>query len=142
MAVISYFLLFSFFVSSSSVFSDADPGHKTGNLAIRVEESSDSPSYLAIRFLNLGAQTEIVAVDVAPVGSPNWNFMNRKTEAIWETNSVPSGPLQFRVVVTAGLEGKWYWASKVMPEDWRNGEIYDTGLHITDTSIMDTAEEL
>nr|GMC90359.1 expansin-like A2 [Ipomoea batatas] len=76
------------------------------------------------------------------VGSPNWNFMNRKTEAIWETNSVPSGPLQFRVVVTAGLEGKWYWASKVMPEDWRNGEIYDTGLHITDTSIMDTIGEL
>nr|GMC88633.1 expansin-like A2 [Ipomoea batatas] len=135
-AVISYLLLLLFLSTFATTFSD----HDDKNLAIRVEESSESPNYLAIQFLNLGARTEIVAVDVARVGSLNWNFMSRKNEAesgpaIWETNRVPSGALQFRVVVTAGLDGKWYWASKVMPEDWKSGEVYDTGLCISDIAI-------
>jgi len=36
-------------------------------LAVRVEESSKNPDYLAIKFLYQGGQTEIVAVDVAQV---------------------------------------------------------------------------
>ncbi|XP_031128690.1 expansin-like A2 [Ipomoea triloba] len=138
-AVISYLLLLLVHSTFTTAFSDASD-HDAKNLAIRVEESSDSPSYLAIQFLNLGDRTEIVAVDVAQVGSLNWNFMSRKNEgesgpAIWETNRVPSGALQFRVVVTAGFDGKWYWASKVMPEDWKSGEVYDTELCITDIDI-------
>ncbi|CAH9062390.1 unnamed protein product [Cuscuta europaea] len=135
-AIVKSYLLILLIVLSYSASTSS--GQNTQNLAIRVEESSQSPSYLAIRFLNMGDQTEIVAVDVAQVGSQNWNFMSsRKDEggAIWETNRVPGGPLQFRVVVTSGVEGKWYWARKVMPEDWRSGEIYDTGLRITDTAM-------
>nr|GMC90360.1 expansin-like A2 [Ipomoea batatas] len=145
-AVISYLLLLLLVHSTfATAFSDASD-HDAKNLAIRVEESSESRRYLAIQFLNLGARTEIVAVDVAEVGSLNWNFMSRKNEgesgpAIWETNRVPSGALQFRVVVTAGFDGKWYWASKVMPEDWKSGEVYDTGLCITDIDIsMETTD--
>jgi len=36
-------------------------------LAVRVEESSKKPDYLAIKFLYQGGQTEIVGVDVAQV---------------------------------------------------------------------------
>nr|GLL38869.1 expansin-like A1 [Ipomoea trifida] len=108
--------------------------HGTNNLAIRVEESSQRPSHLAITFLNQGGQTEIIAVDVAPVGFPNWSFMSRSTRggAIWETSAAPSGPLQFRLVVTAGFDGKWYWASNALPADWETGMIYDSGIQITD----------
>ena len=39
------------------------------NLSVRVEERSRAPSELAVRFLYQGGQTDIVAVDVAQVGT-------------------------------------------------------------------------
>nr|AVT44078.1 EXLA1 [Osmanthus fragrans] len=109
--------------------------YKNKNLAIRVEESSQKPHYLAIKFLYQGGKTEIVAVDVASqVDSSNWTFMSRSHGAIWETSRVPTGALQFRFAVTAGYDGKWYWAKSVLPADWKNGEIYDSGLQITDVA--------
>ncbi|KAL2329182.1 hypothetical protein Fmac_022609 [Flemingia macrophylla] len=106
--------------------------YKKQNLAIRVEESSKKPDYLAIKFLYQGGQTEIVAVDVAEVGSSNWSYMSRNHGAVWDTSRVPKGALQFRLVVTAGYDGKWIWAKKVLPVDWKNGVLYDSGLQITD----------
>lgn len=41
--------------------------YKNQGLAVRVEESSQKPYYLAIKILFQGGQTEIVAVDVAQV---------------------------------------------------------------------------
>lgn len=40
---------------------------KNKNLAIRVEQSSKRPNYLAITLLYQGGQTEIVGIDVAQV---------------------------------------------------------------------------
>ncbi|KAL8060111.1 hypothetical protein ABFX02_02G002900 [Erythranthe guttata] len=106
--------------------------YKNKNLGLRVEESSQKPNYLAVKLLYQGGQTEVVAMDVAQVGSSNWNYMSRKYGAVWDTSRVPNGPLQFRFVVTAGFDGKWYWAKSVLPSDWINGSIYDSGLQITD----------
>nr|QHQ74418.1 expansin-like A1 [Stylosanthes guianensis] len=107
--------------------------YKNKNLAVRVEESSKKPNYLAIKFLYQGGQTDIVAVDVAKVGSSNWSFLSRNHGAVWDTSRVPEGPLQLRLVVTAGFDGKWIWAQKeVLPADWKNGVIYDSGVQITD----------
>ncbi|GLT70639.1 hypothetical protein SLA2020_427030 [Shorea laevis] len=107
--------------------------YKNQNLAVRVEESSKKPQYLAIKFLYQGGQTEIVGVDVAQVGSSNWGFMSRNHGAVWDTSRVPSGPLQFRLVVTGGYDGKWIWAQKnVLPADWKTGVIYDSGVQIDD----------
>ncbi|KAF7810745.1 expansin-like A2 [Senna tora] len=106
--------------------------YKKQNLAVRVEESSKKPDYLAIKFLYQGGQTEIVGVDVAQVASPNWNYLSRKNGAIWETDRVPAGALQLRMVITSGFDGKWIWAPNVLPADWKPGHVYDTGLQITD----------
>ncbi|KAL7118458.1 hypothetical protein ACP275_02G002700 [Erythranthe tilingii] len=106
--------------------------YKNKNLGVRVEESSQKPNYLAVKLLYQGGQTEVVAMDVAQVGSSNWNYMSRKYGAVWDTSRVPNGPLQFRFVVTAGFDGKWYWAKTVLPSDWKTGSIYDSGLQITD----------
>ncbi|KAL0365726.1 UNVERIFIED_CONTAM: Expansin-like A2 [Sesamum angustifolium] len=106
--------------------------YKDKNLVVVVEESSQNPNYLALKFLYQGGQTEIVAVDVAQVGSSNWKFMSRKYGAVWETSRVPNGALQLRFVVTSGFDGKWYWAKNVLPQDWKNGGMYDSGLQITD----------
>ncbi|GLT86014.1 hypothetical protein SLE2022_041770 [Rubroshorea leprosula] len=106
--------------------------YKNQNLAVRVEESSQKPNYLAIQLFYQGGQTEIVSMDVAKVGSSSWSFMNRKSGAVWESSRVPGGALQFRFVVTSGYDGKWIWAKSVLPADWKTGVVYDTGVQITD----------
>ncbi|XP_074314630.1 expansin-like A2 [Silene latifolia] len=111
--------------------------YKGRNLAIRIEESSKNPDYLVIQILFQGGQTEIVAVDVAKVGSSNWTFMTRKYGAIWETKKAPSnGPLQFKFVVTSGFEGKNIWAKNVVPANWKPGVIYDTKVQINDIALQ------
>uniref|UniRef100_A0A0A9DQA4 Expansin-like EG45 domain-containing protein n=1 Tax=Arundo donax TaxID=35708 RepID=A0A0A9DQA4_ARUDO len=106
--------------------------YKHQNLSVRVEKSR-APNELAIRFLYQGGQTDIVAVDVAQVGSSNWKFMTRDYGPAWSTSQAPPGPLQLRVVVTGGYDGKWVWADReVLPRRWRAGEVYDTGVQITD----------
>ncbi|KAJ4777883.1 Expansin-like A1 [Rhynchospora pubera] len=103
------------------------------NLSVRVEEKSRSPNYLAIKFLYQGGQTDIVAVDVAQVGSSNWRFMTRDYGPVWSTSQAPTGPLQFRMVITGGYDGKWVWAdNSVLPADWRTGSIYDMKVQISD----------
>ena len=52
---------------------------------------------------------------------------------IWNTTRVPVGPLQMRMVVTGGYDGKWIWADKeVMPIAWKIGSVYDLGVQISD----------
>ncbi|KAE8672889.1 Expansin-like A2 [Hibiscus syriacus] len=106
--------------------------YKNQNLAVRVEESSQKPNYLVIKLLYQGGQTEVVSIDVAQVGSSNWNAMARNSGAVWDTSRFPDGALQFRFMVTSGHEGKWVWAKTALPADWKNGLVYDTGLQITD----------
>ncbi|XP_010266113.1 PREDICTED: expansin-like A2 [Nelumbo nucifera] len=106
--------------------------YKKQKLSVRVEETSQRPHYLAIKLLYQGGQTDIVAVDVAQVGSSNWRYMSRKYGTVWDTSRVPMGALQFRLVVTGGFDGKWVWAPKVLPADWRPGMTYDSGIQITD----------
>uniref|UniRef100_A0A7N0U6H4 Uncharacterized protein n=2 Tax=Kalanchoe fedtschenkoi TaxID=63787 RepID=A0A7N0U6H4_KALFE len=66
------------------------------------------------------------------VGSGNWRFMSRKFGAVWDTSQVPEGPLQFRLIVTAGYDGKYVWAKSVLPQDWKAGQVYDSGVQTDD----------
>ena len=103
------------------------------SLSVRVDERSRGPNELTISFLYPGGQTDIVAVDVAQVGSSSWKFMTREHGPSWSMANAPPGPLQMRLVVTGGYDGKWVWADReVLPRRWRAGEVYDTGVQITD----------
>lgn len=51
---------------------------------------------------------------------------------MWDTSRVPQGALQFRFVVTSGYDGKWVWAKKVLPADWKVGVIYNSDVQITE----------
>ncbi|KAK7256929.1 hypothetical protein RIF29_30532 [Crotalaria pallida] len=107
--------------------------YKNHNLSVRVEESSQKPNYLAITLLYQGGQTEIVAVYVAEVGGSNWSEMKRNHGAVWDTSKVPQGPLQLWMTVVGGYDGRMIRIQKeVLPADWKNGVIYDTGVKITD----------
>jgi hypothetical protein len=104
------------------------------NLSVRVEGRS-APGELTIRFLYQGGQTDIDAVDVATVGSSNWKFMTREHGPAWSTSQAPEGPLQLRMVVTGGYDGKWVWADReVLPRRWTAGRVYDTGVQIADVA--------
>eukprot|EP01018_Ginkgo_biloba_P023062 Gb_29324 [translate_table: standard] len=102
------------------------------NFSVKVDESSNYPYYLAVQFLYQGGQTDIVAVDVAQVGSSNWHYMNRNHGGVWDINKPPKGPLQFRFLITGGYDGKWVWSKYVLPSDWKIGIIYDSGVQIED----------
>ncbi|KAG8073333.1 hypothetical protein GUJ93_ZPchr0006g41917 [Zizania palustris] len=109
--------------------------YKHKNLSVRVDERSRGPNELAISFLYQGGQTDIVAVDVAQVGSSSWKFMTREHGPSWSISNAPPGPLQLRLVVTGGYDGKWIWADReVLPRRWRAGEVYDTGVQISDVA--------
>ncbi|CAM0956327.1 unnamed protein product [Alopecurus aequalis] len=109
------------------------------NLSVRVEERSGraAPGDLAIRFLYQGGQTDIVAVDVATAGSSSWKAMAREHGGpAWSTSQAPAGPLQLRMVVTGGYDGKWVWADgEVIPRQWTAGRVYDTGVQISDVAL-------
>uniref|UniRef100_A0A0A8Z8P4 Expansin-like EG45 domain-containing protein n=1 Tax=Arundo donax TaxID=35708 RepID=A0A0A8Z8P4_ARUDO len=110
------------------------------NLAVRVEEGSRNPSHLAVRFLYQGGQTDIAAVEIAQVGAtpPSWRSMaRRRKQGVWRTSRAPPGPLQLRLVVTAGSGGKWLRTDEAaaLPDDWRLGAVYDTGLRVTDVAL-------
>ncbi|XP_044445712.1 expansin-like A4 isoform X1 [Triticum aestivum] len=111
--------------------------YKSKNLAVRVDEtSSRNRGHLALRFLYHGGQTDIVAVEVAQAAalgaaqsaaapSPmNWQYMTRHqgSPGGWRTSRAPAGPLQLRLVVTAGSGSKWLRAEGAMlPAKWQPG---------------------
>ncbi|URE24560.1 expansin-like [Musa troglodytarum] len=97
--------------------------YKNHNLSVRVEENSKVPTIWPSSSCTRA------------VGSSNWRFMSRDYGPVWSTSRAPAGPLQLRVVVTGGYDGKWVWAPKpVLPAEWRTGSIYDTGVQITDVA--------
>ena len=69
------------------------------------------------------------------VGSSNWRFMTREHGPAWSTAQAPAGPLQLRLVVTGGYDGKWVWAeSEVLPRRWEAGRVYDAGVQVADVA--------
>eukprot|EP01018_Ginkgo_biloba_P023060 Gb_29322 [translate_table: standard] len=106
--------------------------HMGQHLSVKVDERSNYPSYLVVQFLYQGGQTNIVAVEVAQVGSYNWYCMKRNFGGIWDIDKPPTGPLQFRFLVTSGYDKKWVWSKYVLPSDWKEGVLYDSGLQIED----------
>ncbi|KAK1695652.1 hypothetical protein QYE76_012349 [Lolium multiflorum] len=107
------------------------------NLSVRAEARAASGG-LALRFLYQGGQTDIVAVDVGTAGSGSgWRAMTRERGGpAWSTEQAPAGPLQLRMVVTGGYDGKWVWADgEVIPRRWTAGRVYDTGVQIDDVAL-------
>ncbi|XP_047045941.1 expansin-like A2 [Lolium rigidum] len=107
------------------------------NLSVRAEARA-APGGLAVRFLYQGGQTDIVAVDVATAGSGSgWRAMTRERGGpAWSTEQAPAGPLQLRMVVTGGYDGKWVWADgEVIPRRWTASKVYDTGVQIDDVAL-------
>ncbi|GAB2253130.1 hypothetical protein Droror1_Dr00005977 [Drosera rotundifolia] len=104
--------------------------YKNQTLAVRVEDFSKQPGYLAIKILYQGGQTDIAGISVAQVGTSNGASLKRNYGAVWDTSSAPAGPLQLTFTVTSGVNGKSIVAQKALPANWQHGVIY--GVQISD----------
>ncbi|XP_057833087.1 expansin-like A1 [Cryptomeria japonica] len=101
------------------------------NMTVKIDKISNYPNFLAVQFLYQGGQTDIMGVEVAPVGTSNWKFMTRNHGAVWSMQQPPEGPMSLRLHVTSGYDGFWVWAKgAVLPSDWKVGSIYDSGVQI------------
>ncbi|GAB4853094.1 hypothetical protein Ancab_040587 [Ancistrocladus abbreviatus] len=107
---------------------------KEHNLSLRVEESSNYPNYLVVKILYQGGQTDITGIVVHGVASARFFPLRHNYGAIWSTNTVPYGPLQFRFGITSGNHSKAVLTKNPLPAHWKPGVIYDTGVQIEDIS--------
>ncbi|GAB2209598.1 hypothetical protein Drorol1_Dr00026816 [Drosera rotundifolia] len=101
--------------------------YKNQTLAVRVEDFSKQPGYLAIKVLYQGGQADITRIVVAQIGTSNGASLKLNYGAVWDTSSAPAGPLQLTSTVTSGVNGKSVVAQKALPANWQHGVIYDTG---------------
>ncbi|KAK8510781.1 hypothetical protein V6N13_097644 [Hibiscus sabdariffa] len=58
-------------------------------------------------------------------------LLDRSHGAVWTTTSPPSGPLSLRMLLS-GEDGdeSWIVPVNIIPENWKGGETYDTGVQI------------
>ncbi|TJX44964.1 hypothetical protein E8P77_29535, partial [Soehngenia saccharolytica] len=80
------------------------------NMTVRIDKISNYPYFLALQFLYQGGQTDIMGVEVAPVGSSRWKPMTRNHGAVWSIQQPPVGAMSIRILVTSGYDGYWVWA--------------------------------
>uniref|UniRef100_A0A0C9RS59 TSA: Wollemia nobilis Ref_Wollemi_Transcript_15547_1086 transcribed RNA sequence n=1 Tax=Wollemia nobilis TaxID=56998 RepID=A0A0C9RS59_9CONI len=105
--------------------------YRRQNLTVKIDKSSNYPYFLALQFLYQGGQTDITGVEVAKIGTSNWNFMTHNHGAVWSMDKPPMGPLSLRLLVTSGYDGYWVWPKRnLLPENWRVGAVYDSGVQI------------
>ncbi|KAJ8428540.1 hypothetical protein Cgig2_003788 [Carnegiea gigantea] len=109
--------------------------YKGQNLALRVEEYSKFPYYLAVKILYQGGQTDILTVDVAQVGQGNWKPMKRNYGVVWDSNQIPTGPLQFRFAINSGFDARYFNTYQVLPKNWVPGVIYNSTVQINDIAL-------
>ncbi|KAL9244822.1 hypothetical protein vseg_018546 [Gypsophila vaccaria] len=110
--------------------------YKGQNLAIRVEEFSKPPNYLAVKILYQGGQTKIVGAEVARVDAPsNWISMKHNYGAVWDTSAAPKGALQFRFIIYSGYDAQYFYTNQVLPAKWKPGVVYDSTAQIDNVAI-------
>lgn len=61
----------------------------------------------------------------------NCKLLERHYGAVWTTSSPPSGPLSLRMLFSGEDEDEsWVVPVNDIPEVWKAGETYDTGVQV------------
>ncbi|KAI3441916.1 uncharacterized protein J3R85_001974 [Psidium guajava] len=102
------------------------------NVTIKIDESSNNPHYLAFVIWYQEGNKDITAVQLCETQNYVCKLLDRSYGAVWTTTSPPSGPLSLRMLLS-GDEGDETWLVPVydIPQDWKAGETYDTGVQIS-----------
>ncbi|KVH95253.1 expansin-like B1 isoform X2 [Cynara cardunculus var. scolymus] len=103
------------------------------NITIKIDESSDYPYYLAFVIWYQQGQKDITAVQLCETKDFNCKLLDRSYGSVFTTTSPPSGSLSLRMLLS-GEDGdeKWIVPVNIIPENWKKGDIYDTGVQIAE----------
>ncbi|KAK6251004.1 Expansin [Theobroma cacao] len=101
------------------------------NITIKIDENSNYPHYLAFVLWYQQGDKDITAVQLCETKNFVCKLLDRSYGAVWTTTSPPSGPLSLRMLLS-GEDGdeSWFVPINNIPENWKGGETFDTGVQI------------
>ncbi|KAL3650864.1 Expansin-like B1 [Castilleja foliolosa] len=101
------------------------------NIAIKIDENSNNPHYLAFVIWYQGGNKDITAVQLCETQNYVCKLLDRTYGAVWATVSPPKGPLSVRMLLS-DENGDETWLAPVndIPENWKPGDIYDSGVQV------------
>ncbi|KAL4199618.1 hypothetical protein AMTRI_Chr03g145790 [Amborella trichopoda] len=102
------------------------------NITFKVDEASNYPHYLAFLIWYQQGKKDIIAVQLCETKNLECKLVDRSHGAVWAVNEPPSGPLSIRLLVSGGEDGDETWVvpTNTLPQDWKAGEVYDSGLQM------------
>ncbi|CAA0810613.1 Expansin-like B1 [Striga hermonthica] len=101
------------------------------NIAIKIDESSSNPHYLAFVIWYQGGKQDITAVQLCETQNYVCKLLARSYGAVWTTAAPPSGPLSVRMLLSdENGDGKWLVPVNDIPENWKPGDVYDSGVQV------------
>ncbi|KAI4327228.1 hypothetical protein L6164_019716 [Bauhinia variegata] len=102
------------------------------NITIKIDESSGNPHYLAFVIWNQQGKRDITAVQLCETQNFVCKLLDRDHGAVWATTSPPTGPLSLRMLFSDDEgEDTWVVPPNNIPQDWKAGDIYDSGIQVT-----------
>ncbi|XP_055821870.1 expansin-like B1 [Solanum dulcamara] len=101
------------------------------NITFKIDESSDNPYYLAFVIWYQQGKTDISAVQLCETENFVCKLLDRTRGAVWTSSSPPKGQLQIRMLLSSDDgDEKWVIPLNNIPENWKAGEIYDSGIQV------------
>ncbi|KAI5594491.1 hypothetical protein BDE02_03G076800 [Populus trichocarpa] len=101
------------------------------NITIKIDENSNYPYYLGFVIWYQQGRSDITAVQLCETQNFVCKLLDRSYGSVWTTTSPPSGPLSLRMLFS-DENGDETWVVPVnnIPNDWKAGETYDTGVQV------------
>ncbi|KAF5735452.1 expansin-like B1 [Tripterygium wilfordii] len=100
------------------------------NITIKIDENSTYPHYLAFVIRYQQGKKDITAVQLCETQNFKCKLLDRSYGAVWTTTSPPSGPLTLRMLFSDDDDETWVIPVNNIPQDWKHGETYDTGVQV------------
>ncbi|XP_065879446.1 expansin-like B1 [Euphorbia lathyris] len=104
------------------------------NITIKIDENSHPPHYLAFAIWYQQGNKDITAVLLCENEDWGCKILDRSYGGIWTTTSVPSGALSLRMLFSSEEgeddEETWIIPLNTIPQDWKAGDTYDTGVQV------------
>ncbi|KAG7952445.1 hypothetical protein I3843_12G059300 [Carya illinoinensis] len=100
------------------------------NITIKIDENSNYPHYLGFVLWYQQGKKDITAVQLCETKNMVCKLLDRSHGAVWTTTSPPSGALSLRMLFTDedGDDESWVVPINSIPQDWKAGETYNTGV--------------
>ncbi|KAF9626406.1 hypothetical protein IFM89_033225 [Coptis chinensis] len=102
------------------------------NITFKIDENSNYPHYLAFVIWYQQGKKDITAVQLCETANLRCKLLDRGHGAVWTVVTPPSGPLSIRMLLSDVDDGEETWVVPVnnIPQDWKAGDIYDSGIQV------------